>query len=220
MNLDRSRRVSLLGAAFLVYGSAAAVAEPYTSWNDFSITTTVDENGNGLVTNTDGAVVPLRFALQTDPGPGGLTNVLTYSLAGPPGLTAGDVLLQEGVGGLILDVVRFNPTETCVDGTTGCLAFYSDNVDGVDSLADTPSPPGSFQTNTVTIVEVGPEGNNGATYTPVTGQPGFVAGAAGPVTYNLISDGSAVPEPASLAILGFGLAGLGLARIGRRRKLR
>jgi len=53
------------------------------------------------------------------------------------------------------------------------LVFYSDRSDGSDSLADIGFPT-AFYTNTLTVNEVGPEGNNGFTYTPAAGQPGFV----------------------------------------------
>ena len=64
----------------------------------------------------------------------------------------------------------------------------------------------ALYTNTLTVTEVGAEGANGFTYTPTAGQPGFVAGAAGPVTYVIISD-SPAPEPASIGLM---LAGLGV----------
>jgi hypothetical protein len=133
----------------------------------------------------------------------------------PPGLVAGDVLMQDGLGGPILDVVRFNPQQN-----GGSLVFYSDNVDGFDSLGDTPSPPGSLYPNNIIILEVGNEFNNGAIYTPLPGQPGFVAGAGAPVDYILISDGVfplvAVPEPSSLALFGLGAGALALWRRRRR----
>src|SRR5437879_4356370 len=95
----------------------------------FAVTGTFDENGNGTFTNTSGFNSALTSTLQNDPGPGGLNSALTYSFFNPPGLTAGDLFLLETVGGPISDVFRFNPNETC-SGTTGCLVFYSDNVDG------------------------------------------------------------------------------------------
>jgi hypothetical protein len=159
---------------------------------------TVDENGNG---NVNG--VPLPFTIGTDPGPGGLPGVLIYQL--PFAGVQGDVLMADA--GAVLDVVRFNG-----DGT---LIFYSDNVDGFDSLADTFGPPGAFYPNRVLIDEVGPEGNNGAFYTPGPNDPGF--DASGP-SYNLISDSPlAVPEPASVSLLAFGIVGL-VGYTWRRRK--
>lgn len=180
----------------------------------FSVSITVDENCNGSFSNTTGFTSSLACGFLADPGPGGLGSVMTYSLQNPPGVTAGDVLLQDGPGGPILDVIRFNPAESCF-GSVGCVVFYSDNVDGMDAGADTTRPPGAFYSHTVTLLEVGTEQNNGAVYTPIFGQPGFVSGAAGPVTYTLLSDTTPIPEPASLILLGSGLL-LGASRRRRR----
>jgi hypothetical protein len=103
-------------------------------------------------------------------------------------LTAGDLLIGEPGDGLG-DVVRFNPSETC-SGGMGCLVFYSASPP-FDSLADTPSPPLAFYPNQVDLTE---NAAGQVIYTPVAGQPGFVAGAGAPVDYDLISD-VAVPAP-------------------------
>jgi hypothetical protein len=164
---------------------------------------TVDENGNGIGTTENGSLRP-------DPGPGGLPSVLTYNL--PFTATPGDVALSGIEPGfpfpVVFDYIRFNGN--------GTLVFYSDNVLTFDSLADTPGPPLRFYANRNTISEVGPEGDNGALYTPIAGQPGFDPGAP---TYHFISDGSAaaIPEPASIMILSAGLLGIVFfGRWGRR----
>jgi hypothetical protein len=112
-------------------------------------------------------------------------------------LTAGDILINEP-GNVLGDVVRFNPNEVC-SGGTGCLVFYS-ATPPFDSLADTAGPPGAFYANTVTLTE---NAAGQVIYTPVAGQPGFVAGASAPAVYDLISD---VPVPAPL--IGHGLPGV------------
>jgi hypothetical protein len=65
----------------------------------------------------------------------------------------------------------------------------------------------------VTITEVGPEGNNRAFYTPLPGQPGFVAGFN--VEYIFVSDGS-VPEPGTIGLMAVGLGLIGVRMIRRR----
>jgi hypothetical protein len=175
-------------------------------------TITIDENGNGTV--TDGTTSStLSFSMRADPGPGGLSSVLTYTL--PAGFTVvpGDVHLTDAdFGGAFLDVIRFNQVvgELALPGT---IVFYSDNVDGFDALADTIGPPTASYTNLVSIPEVGPEDNNGAFYTPTANQPGFVSGFL--VTYHFISDG-AVPEPATWSMMLLGFAGIGFALRRRR----
>jgi hypothetical protein len=172
---------------------------------EFAINITVDENGNGLFTNTSGFSSALPFALQQDPFTGGLANALTYSLLNPPGLQLGDLfILEPELGPFVIgDHVRFNPSELCSDGTAGCLVFYSETPP-TDSLADI-GLPGGTSGDRVFLSE---DALGQVIYTPTEGQPGFVLGAAGPVTYDIISD--PVPEPASLGIFAVGLAWLGL----------
>jgi hypothetical protein len=169
---------------------------------------TVDENGNGSLT-LPGLDLPLLSHIGPDPGPGGLPSVLIYNLPFPG--YQGDIALTDD--GALGDVIRFNG-----DGT---LIFYSDNIGGVDALADTPSPPGHAYTNLVTIPEVGPDGDNGAWYTPGEDQPGGIGISveeAG-LGYHFISDTPVVPEPGSLALLMTGMFSgtpLALRRLRRR----
>jgi len=163
----------------------------------FTVTLTFDEFGTGRLTNSAGANLPLPSIIRADPGPGGLPAVLFYDMLAPPGLVTGDLLILEPTTGLLSDILRF-------DSVRAGVFVYSDNSDGVDAPADVGFPTGRYA-NTFTITEVGPEGANGITYVPIAGQPGFVAGAAGPVTYVFLSDGQ-IPEPSSLLLLGSGVS--------------
>ena len=122
----------------------------------------------------------------------------------------GDVLLLETVVGntnqLPSDLLRF---------VNGNLYFFSDFEpnDPNPGPADVGLPP--LTINPVFLLETGPEGNNGALYTPLPGQPGFDPSGNFPgLTYNFISD---VPEPGSLSLLLVG-AGVWGVRLLRREK--
>lgn len=176
-----------------------------------TITFTVDEFGNGSFSGASSGVVPSCTAC-TDPS-GGVGNVLFYvlpSFAAVP--VSGDVILDEPggtVAPILSDYVRFFTDVNNVH----YLIFYSDTGDGVDAPADTGFP-GNPSTNLLHIPEVGPEGNNGALYSPTGAQPGTGNGD-NVYVYNIISD-STVPEPTSLVLMAAGLAGLGLKKYWRR----
>lgn len=206
----------LLGAGALVAALAVGSGASALDANG-NIVISVDENGKGTINGFLG-VQTLPSALQDDPAPGGLLNVLTYDLLNPPSLVAGDVLLQDGVGGPVLDVVRFNLSGLSPAVGTGSLVFYSDNIDGFDALADTSGPPSTLYSNSITILEVGSEANNGAIYIPSAGQPGFVAGASAPVEYIFTSDGVfSVPEPGTWGLMLLGVGAMGAALRSRRK---
>jgi hypothetical protein len=147
--------------------------------------------------------------IATDPISGIPT--LRYLLGVP--VTPGDVALSENpTSGLPSDLVRFVPNSANPSQTY--LFFFSDKEAGdvppfdladVDQL---PTPQAGF----VNLLEVGPEGQNGALYTPTANQPGSYPGLQ--VTYNILSD-VVVPEPSGLALLSIGG---GLLLLFRRRQ--
>jgi hypothetical protein len=204
----------------LAYAAAALLVlfAPAAHASVAAITITVDENGNGSVTN--GLVTtPLTSGLQPDPGPGGLSSVLTYnlitSILSIPNLSvvAGDVRVVEPETGLVGDILRFNFTAGVTGGPPplSTLLFYS-KTPPTDSLADTPTPPTGSYTNQITLTE----GLNGALiYAPGPNDPGFSLDAA--ITYDFISD-SPVPLPAALPLFATGLGALGLLGWRRKRK--
>jgi hypothetical protein len=194
----RALAISTILVAFL---TASEVAQA-----QFSVTISVDESGHGLFTNTAGFSSSLASGMQADPGPGGLASALTYSLLDPPGLTAGDLILLDPSTNTS-DIIRFNPSETAPDGSTGAFVFYS--LAGEGTLADTGFP-SAFYANTFTL----PENILGATsYTPTAGEPGFVTGAGGPVTYQITSNVASVPDFGnSFLLLSIALLGMSFLR--------
>ncbi len=168
---------------------------------------TFDEFGNSSGPSSAPPISP--GVLQPDPSGGVSGPVLVYTLPLP--ILTGDVVLTEpgnpSTGGQNSDIVRFwNPTGINLTQ----IIFYSDvsATDPADSPADTGLP--AQLISPIFIPEVGPEGNNGATYIPPAGAPGStLAGVV--IQYNIISD---VPEPGTvaLAILAGGTVLLSMKR--------
>jgi hypothetical protein len=153
---------------------------------------TVDENGHATFNG-----VNLPFAIGPDPSGGVAGNVLSYALPFP--VVPGDIGLIEPnspFGNTNSDIVRFFNQS---GANQSLLIFYSDRADTTDlDLADSGLP---NSPNAILLNEIGPEGNNGAVWTPGPGLPGFdTSGVL--TTYNIISD---VPEPGTCSMLCSGL---------------
>lgn len=171
----------------------------------FAIQITTDEN-TAHFSNTAGFSQNLTCALQADTGPGGLASAFTCDMLNPPGLTAGDLFVNEFGTTTLGDILRFNPGQRGPAAGLGVFVLYSIGAP-LTALADTLVPPSAFYANSFTLTE---DATGTVSYTPTAGQPGFVSGAGGPVTYVVHSD--TIPEPASLALVGIGAVALVLRR--------
>jgi len=175
----------------------------------------VTERANDVLNTFD--YNPCSGFLSNDPGPGGLSNALTYTT--PAGLMVGDLVLQEPGGGES-DLIRWNDNR---------LVFYSDiGDDNADDSADIGLPSARWP-NEISATEVGLDitfegpvvvpysenGTNGFLYTPSSSEPGgnTIHSENSQPFYIFISD---VPEPGTVTLVGLGLAGL-LAVIRRRK---
>jgi hypothetical protein len=169
---------------------------------------TVDEYGNGFLNGN-----PLPFVPSAVETTFSGQATLLYQL--PFFVVRGDVILNDGP--VIGDILRF-------DNNTagGLLYFFSDPPETGENpvpFADKGIPPPS-PLPAVNLLETGVEGNDGAFYGASGNSPGSqaLAGGTAPVNYTIISDGTAVPEPSTFALLGAG--GLALAaRAWRKRRL-
>ena len=186
--------------------SAIGCACVLTTSSLFAQVYTFDEFGKS---SSPASLPPISpGVMQADPSGGLTVPVLVYTIPLP--LITGDVVLTEPgqpVPGPFSDVVRFwNPTGINLTQ----IIFYSDvsAADPADSPADTGLPQQLI--NPVFIPEIGPEGNNGALYTPPAGGPGSFPGAL--IQYNIISD---VPEPSTVALT---IAGAGLLLVTLKKR--
>jgi len=177
-------------------GGLAGSGDPFTA--------TFDENGNGFYDPRDGTGFKTLEVLG-----GAGTTLLVYRLPSP--VITGDVRIWEDfLGGTLSDVLRFTNAAGDVSGGLNGdrLIVYSDLPEPGEKgdLADVGIPTQLFPNDGGGIVEVGPEGNNGVTYSP-----------GGPFDniYVFRSD-VAVPEPTSIIMLSLGA--LGAAGFGWRRR--
>jgi hypothetical protein len=186
-----------------------------------------DENGNATIQVGGGPVLTLQGTLMLDPTAAVGSGAMSLTFLLPEPVISGTVSFTEPGSSLPSDWLRFTDAIGTVNGAaTGAgprMIFYSDlpELGETPSLADTGPPPVKAGDNILACGvspfcpgETGPEGNNGFDY-----RPGG-ASAAFPINneYVGVSDVTvAAPEPTSLALLGSGIAGLGL--LVRRRRL-
>jgi len=147
---------------------------------------TFDENGHGF-----GPSGALPFIVGPDP----LSGIVTLKYGLPFPVFAGDLVLSESDNpGVPSDILRFYMQS---------VFFFSERESGdvppfdLADVATLPVPQQGF----VSLVESGPEGNNGVVWIPPAGAPGASVGST--VQYNIISDG-VVPEPSGIMLTFMG----------------
>jgi hypothetical protein len=161
---------------------------------------TIGESSASAYSAACNTTTALQQTIARDPGPGGLSNVLAYSIF-DSSMVGGDVLLVDTGTNTISDVLRFDPGSLLGP----LLYFYSLAGPGLSAAADIGLPT-AFNTNQITIQE-------GTIYVPTAGEPGLPG--SGTVSYNFQSD---TPEPSIVGLIvpGLGVVLLYRVMIGRK----
>jgi hypothetical protein len=172
-----------------------------------------DEDGNG---SSGGNALAFTYpALEPMSG----FTTLMYTLPWP--VTRGDLILTE-TNGTVTDLIRFDNILNTTGTLDGVAYFFSDGYGDETPIpmADSPFgiPPPNAAIPTVTMLEQGPEGNNGVFYVTSGGSPGSAlqGGNTLTVAYTIISDSPVVPEPSTFVLLG--MSGFGLAAYAWRKR--
>jgi hypothetical protein len=193
----------VLAIAILGLGVGIAHADPIVGMGGGDPTFFFDENGNGHFLDNAGNSFPFPGVLAPDPSNGGAQALTFFGIVAAWGSTVnnGDVGVLHPDGS-ISDAIRFTDANGNLTGSTADrMIFYSDVGDGDRDLADTGFPQNLF---------------HGAVGGPVT------EAADGSFNYGNVylgqSDGeNPIPEPASLTLLGLGIAGIVGYRAHRRK---